>query len=135
MKKLLFLLLALISYHITEAQVHTFYQHKEVNTIKNTTTKCDRLRTLHLVITYDYCYKCDEYGNRINPSPYNFDIIHRLRTDENGNTIYRGGAPTTVLIVSSDKTRLNEYADYPNLRHLIRVYDKEKPKFDDIIMY
>lgn len=135
MKKLLLFLFALVSCLITEAQVHTFYQHKRVNTLTGSSKKVDRLHTLRIVITYDYCYVCDEYGNRENPSPYNFDIMHRVRTDENGNTIYRGGALSTVWIISSDKNRLNKYSDYPNLSHLIDVYDKQKPKFDDIIMY
>lgn len=137
MKKLLLLLLASLCYCTVEAQVHTYYRHKEVDTAKGTTRMADQIQLLRLVITYDYCYECDEYGNRKNPSAFDMDIYRRVRADENGNTIYKASHHPFVYVISADKTRVNSYWDNPSVRHMITVYDKQRPTFEreDVIMY
>lgn len=135
MKKLLLLLVGLFIFVGVEAQVHTYYRLKDIDTNKGTTQKAERIEILRLVITYDYCYECDEYGNRKSPQNYDMDIYLRVRNDENGNTIYRAKYHPFICVVSADKSRVNKYWDNPSVRHLITVYDKQKPTFDDIIMY
>ena len=135
MKKLLLLLVGLFIFVGVEAQIHTYYRHKDIDTNRGTTQKAERIEILRLVITYDYCYECDEYGNRKSHQNYDMDSYLRVRNDENGNTIYRAKYNPFICVVSADKSRVNKYWDNPSVRHLITVYDKQKPTFDDIIMY
>ncbi len=131
MKKLLLLLIGLFIFSATEAQVHTYYQVKTVNTNMGETTKATSLIVKRLIITSKYCYQCDEYGNRERPDAFNMDIYHYKHTDRNGNTVYEGAFGSYVI--SADKRRFNYYVG--SSKRLIIVYDKEKPQFDDIIMY
>ena len=131
MKKILLLLFGLFIFNATEAQVHTYYQVKHVDANRGDTKKATSLIVERLIITPKYCYQCDEYGNRKRPNAFNMDIYHYKYTDRNGNTVYEGTLGTYVI--SADKRRFNYY--FGSSKHLITVYDKEKPQFDDIIMY
>lgn len=133
LKKMFYFTVALLVCFVAEAQtVHTYYCHKMLDTSIGKTTKAKKLEIKYLVFANDCCYECDARGNRLRPDMFNLDVFRKKYSDANGVTVYVNGTGFAFAI-SADKSRLNEY--HSRLTHLITVYDKQRPQFDDIIMY